>query len=419
MALGAGLSATLGIATEATVGVPVAVTRFIEFDSETLTMKKHTVQGAGLRGGGLVKHAQRRLEVAREAGGDINFDVPTNGFGLVLQHMLGSFTTTPTSIGGGLYQQVHNVGPLNGKSFTTQVVKPDTSGTLTQEAFTYPGCKITDWELSCAQNAQVKLKLTIDALDEATPSNAFAPTTLSAAAAANATTISTAGAVPAGAYVVVDTGLLEEVVQVTASSGTGPYALTVTATKIAHASGVYVGSATGVNYGAAAGLQAASYTTGASLFTFLEGSLVAGGTTSVVSSVWTNTGGSVVANVRTVSLKGKNSVKADRWGMGSAVRSEQLENNWRDYTAAVEVDYNGRAFYDAYATDAPLALVLKFVTPTGSVLQFYAPVGFEEDGSGPQVAGPDILIQKLAATILDDGVNGSLQAVYTSTDATV
>ena len=85
MALGAGLSATLGIATETVVGTPVTVTRFLEFDSETLQMKKHTVQGAGLRGG-LVKRAQRRFVVAREAGGDIMLDAPTAGLGLVLQH---------------------------------------------------------------------------------------------------------------------------------------------------------------------------------------------------------------------------------------------------------------------------------------------------------------------------------------------
>jgi hypothetical protein len=46
-------------------------------------------------------------------------------------------------------------------------------------------------------------------------------------------------------------------------------------------------------------------------------------------------------------------------------------------------------------------------------------VGFQEDGSGPQVAGPDIIIQKFKTTLLDDGVNGSLQVVYTSTDAAV
>ena len=138
MAVGAGLSASFGIATESTFGTPVAATRFYEFDSETLGMKKHTAQGLGLRQGGLGKRGARRIFTGREAGGDVNLDAPTAGLGLLLQHMLGSFTTTATSVGGGLYQQVHNLGSLNGKSFTTQVVKPDTTGVLTQEAFTYP-----------------------------------------------------------------------------------------------------------------------------------------------------------------------------------------------------------------------------------------------------------------------------------------
>lgn len=422
MALGNGLSSSFGIATETTPGAPVVVTRFAEFDSETLQMKKHTVQGTGLRGGGLVKRAQRRVVVAREAGGDVTFDAMTAGLGLFLQHMLGSFTTTPTSLGGGLFQQVHTLATTQGKSFTTQIVKPDTTGVLTQEAYTYPGCKITDWELSAAQNAQLKLKLTIDAIDEATPSNAFASTTLSSATTAAAVSFSSVATIPAGSYVVVDTGLNAEVVQTGTPTGAGPFVIPVTTPgglKLAHASGVAVASATTVNYGSAVAMQAPSYTSGTSMFTFNEGSLVAGGSTSVVSGVWTNTGGQTVANVRSVSLKGKNSLKVDRWGLGSQLRSEQIENNWREYTAAFDVEYNGRAFYDAYAADLALALVLTFTGPGGSSLKFYVPVGFQEDGASPQVAGPDIIIQKLAVTILDDGVNGALQAVYTSTDAAV
>ena len=130
MALGAGLSATFGVATETTVGTPVAVTRFFEFDSETMGLKRHSAQGAGLRGGSLVRRGSRRVYVSREAQGGINFDVTTAGFGLVLQHMLGSFTTTPVSLGGGLYRQVHNIGALAGKTFTSQIVKPDTTGVL-------------------------------------------------------------------------------------------------------------------------------------------------------------------------------------------------------------------------------------------------------------------------------------------------
>lgn len=419
MAVGSGLSATFGIATETVPLTPVVVTRFAEFDSETMALKKGVVQGAGLRGGGIVRRAARRMAVSRMAQGGVNFDAMTNGFGLFLQHMLGSYTTTPVSVGGGLFRQVHNTGPLAGKTFTTQIVKPDTTGVLAAQAFTYPGCKITDWELSVAQTGQVKVKLTIDAIDEATPSNGFSATTTTAASLAAAVSLTTTVSIPAGSYVVVDTGLLAEVVQTGTPTGAGPFTIpivTVGGMAQAHASGVYVGSATNVNYGAATAVQTASYNSATNMFAFQQGKLVAGGTTSVVSGVWTNTGGQTVANVRTAVVKGKNSLKVDRYGLGNVTRNEQLDNGWRDYTGTADVEYNGRAFYDAYAGDIPMCIVLTFTTPSGAVLQVFAPVGFQEDGASPAVAGPDIIIQKLALTFLDDGVNGALQVVYTSTD---
>lgn len=419
MAVGSGLSATFGIATETVPLTPVVVTRFAEFDSETMALKKGVVQGAGLRGGGIVRRAARRMAVSRMAQGGVNFDAMTNGFGLFLQHMLGSYTTTPVSVGGGLFRQVHNTGPLAGKTFTTQIVKPDTTGVLAAQAFTYPGCKITDWELSVAQTGQVKVKLTIDAIDEATPSNGFSATTTTAASLAAAVSLTTTVSIPAGSYVVVDTGLLAEVVQTGTPTGAGPFTIpivTVGGMAQAHASGVYVGSATNVNYGAATAVQTASYNSATNMFAFQQGKLVAGGTTSVVSGVWTNTGGQTVANVRTAVVKGKNSLKVDRFGLGNVTRNEQLDNGWRDYTGTADVEYNGRAFYDAYAGDIPMCIVLTFTTPSGAVLQVFAPVGFQEDGASPAVAGPDIIIQKLALTFLDDGVNGALQVVYTSTD---
>jgi hypothetical protein len=35
------------------------------------------------------------------------------------------------------------------------------------------------------------------------------------------------------------------------------------------------------------------------------------------------------------------------------------------------------------------------------------------------VGGPTVLDQKITAALLDDGTNGALQAVYTSTDSTI
>jgi hypothetical protein len=418
--IGSGLSATGGIVQETVPGVPVAVSRFVEFDSETFTQKKHTVQGQGVRGGALVRRGSRRIEVAREAGGDISFDVPTNGLGLWLEQMLGSFGATATSIGGGLYKQVHTIGTLQGKTFTTQILKPDTAGLLTTEAFTYPGCKVTGWELDAAQNAQVKLKLTVDALDELTPANAVAGTTLASATTAGAVSISTTATIAAGSYITIGTGLTAEVLLTGTPTGSGPYTIPVTPNvAYVHASASTVGSPTGVNAGAAAGLQTASYTAGISLFGFDGGQLIVGGTTVTTSGAFVNTGGVVAANVRTVSLKGTNALKVDRWGLGQTVRSEQLENGFRDYTAAVEIEYANRYYYDIYAADAALCLQLNFTAHNGSILTFYCPVGFQDDGASPQVGGPDIITQKLAFTILDDGVNGSLQAVFTSTDSVV
>lgn len=423
MAVGSGLSGSVGIATETTFGVPVPVTRFVEVDSESVAPKKHPAQGAGLRQGGLYKRAARRINMAREAAGDLNFAPTTNGFGLWLQHMLGSFSTTPTSIGGGLYRQIHNTGSLQGKSFTTQIVRPDTTGVLAQQAFTYPGCKITDWELSVASGGDLKSKINIDAIDEATPSNGFASTTLSASTAAAATSLTAGASIPAGSYVVVDTGTNAEVVQTGTPTGTGPYVIPITTPgglKVAHASGVYVGSATGLNYGAATALQTASFTAGTSLFSFLEGSLIVGGSTSVSGGIWTNTGGQVLGNIGDFSLTGKNPLNTSRWGMGSAVRSEQLENGFREVKATVGVDYTSRALVDSYTADIPLTLALSFVAPAiGATLSAYLPTTFLEDGSNPNLAGPEILKQKLALTALDDSVNGTMQMVYTSTDATV
>jgi hypothetical protein len=68
-------------------------------------------------------------------------------------------------------------------------------------------------------------------------------------------------------------------------------------------------------------------------------------------------------------------------------------------------------------TDAPLALQLKFVSGS-TVLSFYAPAAFIDKNS-PNVSGTDILQQALSFKLLDDGTNGTLQAVYTSTDSTI
>lgn len=192
MALGAGLAAQIGIATEVTNGTQLAVTRFVEFNPpETMTMGKNVVQGQGLRapatgsGGGpaagssLFERASRRVVASWEAKGGFNLDIPFSGLGLYLEHMMGAFT--PGTVGGTnnplvvqqggttAWLQTYAPGSLAGKTFCMQVGKPDSGGTV--RPFTYVGCKVTDWEVAFDLNQFAKLQLGIDAWQELTPDN--------------------------------------------------------------------------------------------------------------------------------------------------------------------------------------------------------------------------------------------------------
>lgn len=164
MPVGSGLSAQVGFATETTVGTIATPTKFVEFNSESLKLEKQIVQGAGLRGGGLVARASRRSYTTKTAGGDIELDVATQGMGVLFTHMLG--TSTSALVSGSAYQQVHTVGQKTGKSFTTQKGVPQSDGTV--KPFTYNGCKITEWELSCEVGGILTLSVTIDAWNETT-----------------------------------------------------------------------------------------------------------------------------------------------------------------------------------------------------------------------------------------------------------
>ena len=453
MPIGSGLATQLGIATETTFGTPVAASRFFEINTESLALRRKVVQGAGPRSSALVRRASRRVEVARDAGGDVAFDLPSNGLGLLLQHMLGSFSTTATQIASSTaYQQIHNAGSLQGKTFTAQAGDPDTTGYV--HPFTYTGCKIASWEIAAAQGGLATIKTTIDAMDEITESQLVAPTTLSSSAIATATSISTVATIPAGTYISIGSGATQEYVTTGAPTGVGPFTIPITSPatglRFAHSSGDVVGTGLAQYPSAAVKLATAVYGASTGLFSFKDARLMYGGSTSVVSGLWTNTGALPLsysaitplgvaapislqsstingAVVRNVSLKGSNPLKNDRWGAGQQVKGEQLENNFRDYTMSLDVEFATRQFYDTYQADGQVAMVLTFQNqqaPIGTsgnypTLQFYLPACKIEDGASPDVPGPDVLIQKLNFTALDDGTNGAVQALYVSSDTTV
>jgi len=177
MAIGAGIGAQLGIVTEVTFNTYLAVSRFYEFTSESIQYNKKTAVGMGLRAGGQLPRAQRRVVTSYDAGGDITLDLPTRGLGLLLSHAMGS-APTPTTVSTGVYSYSFTLGDVYGRSFSAQVGVPQYNGTVMAKTVT--GVKVQSFELAVANNGIATGKFTVDAAGFVT-SQALATASYSAA----------------------------------------------------------------------------------------------------------------------------------------------------------------------------------------------------------------------------------------------
>lgn len=156
------LDCSIGLAKETGYGVPATVSRFPEFVDESLAWNPTFVQGAGMRRGSRVARANRRVLAKQSAGGDINFEMGTKGFGLILQALFGSAVSTAVPGQTGVFQQLFRPttdAPLD--SYTLQKGIPTLAGSVTP--MTFLGAVCTSGEFSAANADIVKLKTTWDA----------------------------------------------------------------------------------------------------------------------------------------------------------------------------------------------------------------------------------------------------------------
>ena len=377
--VGAGLSGTAGIATETTNGTAITPTHFLEFNSESMKGDKNVVQGKGLRGGatgsgggpgagtGLYMRTSRRVVGSWGAKGGLVFDAPYNGLGLWLEHMLGAYnpgvtagTNNPLVVEQSAttaYLQTYAPGSLAGKTFTLQIGKPDSTGTV--RPFTYVGCKVGDWELATEVNKYATFTLGIDAWQELTPDNPQSTTA-------------------------------------------GP------------------------------ALTAASYTAGEQFFHFREATIFNGGTLTTTAGITTLGTPTAAARVTKASVKQTMPHDDSRFFIagtggtgGSAVagvKSEQLENEFRTISGALDVEfYSLAAYYDVFYGDTTANLLLTFTGPVAIASTYYPTLSIlvpniKYDGETPAVAGPGILNHSLPFSGLDDEADNQIQVQYMSTD---
>jgi hypothetical protein len=161
-----GTAAQLGLVEESTYGTYVAPTRFFEFVNESLVTDIARIESQGWRAGQRVLRTGRWRAGRKLISGEISLELQNKSMGLLFKHALGAIaTTTP---GGGTNTRDHTatLGDLRGKSTTIQVGRDDRGGTV--RPFSYLGCKIRTWEISCEINQFGMLTLGILARDETT-----------------------------------------------------------------------------------------------------------------------------------------------------------------------------------------------------------------------------------------------------------
>src|SRR4249919_2904970 len=168
MTTGSGLDGQVGIKLETTVGTPVTVDKFLEFNSEGFSFDPGFIEPGGLRVGTKFKRGSRLVQSRKMVSGTLEVDYATRLMGTLWKAAIGSTVTTPAVLTAGQSgSQIHQVGDLLGKSLTVQVGRPEPS-TQTVRAHTYQGCKVTDWEWSVGDNDIAKFALSFDGWDEAT-----------------------------------------------------------------------------------------------------------------------------------------------------------------------------------------------------------------------------------------------------------
>jgi Phage tail tube protein len=357
MALPSGLGAQWAAIDESDYGVAPSLSSavFYACDKDSLQLKKVTKQGTGIFAGSLAPRAARRRPTEYSVQGALPMDLPMRQLNPWLKRMFGSFSQsgiTLTEDGStGAYSATHYLGDLTGHTFTLQAGKPTTDGTV--EPFTYTGCKVQAWEISCAMGDIAKLNLTIEGRNEL-----------------------------AGSWDDTLNGSVPSLESFTAPVSGEP-------------------------------------------FCWVDAGVYYGGTPSTSSGVTTVSGATHAGNVKgPLSLKVTRPMDTSRYSPDVApFRNEPLQNGLTKIEGSWVVEWlSAETYLGAYQSDTGVTIELRFTGPVIGSGSDHAELSLlcsqvKLDGASPQVPGPDLLMQTIPWTTLDDGADNILQAVYWTLDS--
>jgi hypothetical protein len=163
MAIGSGLGGSFGIVPETVYGTYVAPTRFHEVNKANMKKVKNTVQGGGLAAGRFAQLGSRRVVTTQAGTGSVEMELPSKGFGILLNNLFGGTVVPVQQSATAAYLQTHPIADNVGKFLTLQSGIPDTTGTV--RPYSFIGSKITAIEFACGVDELVIAKIDFDSRD--------------------------------------------------------------------------------------------------------------------------------------------------------------------------------------------------------------------------------------------------------------
>jgi len=159
--------AQIGAVNESTYGTLVTVTKFFDFVSEGLKREQERMESASLRAQYRVVSSDNWALGAINVKGDVEMEARPKGQGFWWAHSIGTPVTSQPDAPGNPTVYLHTFTPSDlPTSFSLQVGRPDIGDTV--RAFTYSGCRITEWSFDCSVNEFAKVKMSILGRDEDT-----------------------------------------------------------------------------------------------------------------------------------------------------------------------------------------------------------------------------------------------------------
>lgn len=170
-------------------------------------------------------------------------------------------------------------------------------------------------------------------------------------------------------------------------------------------------------------IDAASLTTGVSLavasfsnysttnlFNFAQGAITVDGST--------------VANVRDFKVLVDNTLKVDRYNLGSAgTKAEQIINGFRKITGSLTAEFTDTTLFNKYLSDASTGLVLTFTGGTianGATEKLVITLpAVKFDADTPKVPGPEVIDLAMTFEAYDNGTDAPMTITYQTADSSL